>query len=85
MILGDRQRTSFALNINDKKINSFSEVELLGIVTNNELKFNIHITNICRKASFKLHSLSRIHKFLTVEKAKILAKAFIHSQFNYAR
>lgn len=85
MILGDRQRTSFALNINVKKINSFSEVELLGIVTDNQLKFNIHIANICRKASFKLHSLRRIHKFLTVEKAKILANAFIHSQFNYAR
>lgn len=85
MILGDRQRTSFALNINDKKINSFSEVELLGIVTDNQLKFNIDIANICRKTSFKLHALRRIHKFLTVEKAKILANAVIHSQFKYAR
>lgn len=84
MILGDRQRTSFALNINDKKINSFSEVELLGLVTDNQLKFNIHIANICRK-TFKLHALRRIHKFLTVEKAKILANAVIHSQFSYAR
>ena len=61
------------------------EVELLGIVTDNQLKFNIDIANICRKASFKLHALRRIHKFLTVEKAKILANAVIHSQFKYAR
>ena len=84
MILGNKQNISLVLNINGKKINNFRDIELLGIVIDNQLKFNKHIENLCKKASFKLHALRRIRKFLTVEKARILANAFINSQFNYA-
>ena len=84
MVLGDKQNTSFVLNINGKKINNSREIDLLGIVIDNQLKFKKHIENLCKKASFKLHALRRIRKFLKVEKARILANAFINSQFNYA-
>ena len=84
MILGDKKNTPFVLNINGKKINNSREIELLGIVIDNQLKFKKHIENLCKKASFKLHALRRIRTFLTVEKARILANAFINSQFNYA-
>ena len=84
MILGDKQNTSLVLNINGKKINNSRETEMLGIVIDNQLKFKKHIENLCKKASFKLHALPRIRKFLTVEKARILANALINSQFNYA-
>ena len=56
---------------------------MLGIFSHNQLKFKKHIENLCKKASFKRHALHRIHKFLTVEKARILADAFINSYFNY--
>ena len=55
---------------------------MLGIVSHNQLKFKKHIENLCKKASFKRHALHRIHKFLTVVKARILADAFINSYFN---
>ena len=84
MILGDKQNTPFVLNINGKKINNSREVELLGIVIDNQLKFKKHIENLCKKASFKLHALRRIRKFLTVKKARVLANAFINSHFNYS-
>ena len=32
----------------------------------------------------KLHALQRIRGYLSVDKAKLLANAFIDSQFNYA-
>ena len=84
MILGDRQNTPFVLNVSGKKISNSREIELLGIVIDNQLKFKKHNENLCKKASFKLHTLCRIRKFLTVEKVIILANAFINSQFNYA-
>ena len=83
IILGDKQNTSLVLNINGKKINNSRETELLGTVIDNQLKFKKHIENLCKKASFKLHAMRRTHKFLTVEKARILANAFINSRFNY--
>ena len=84
MILGNKQNTSLVLNINGKKINNSREIELLGIVIDNQLKFKKHIESLCKKASCKLHALRRIRKFLRVEKARILANTFINSQFNYA-
>ena len=84
VILGDKQKTSLVLNISGKKISNSREIELLGIVMDNQLKFKKHIENLYKKASFKLHALRRIRKFLTVEKARILANAFINSQFHYA-
>ena len=84
MILGNKQNTSFVLNIDGKTINNFREIELPGIVIDNQLKFKKHIKNLCKKASFKLHALHRIRKFLTVEKAKSFGNAFIKRQLSYA-
>ena len=84
MVPVDKQNTPFVLNINKKKINNSREIELLGIAIDNQLKFKKHTENLCKKASFKLHAQRRIRKFLTIEKARILANAFISSQFNYA-
>ena len=39
---------------------------------------------LCRRASYKLHALIRIRKYLTLEKSKLLYNAFINNQFNYA-
>ena len=67
-----------------KKINNSREIELLGIVIGNQIKFKKYIENLCKKASFKLHALRKLRKFLTAEEARILANTFINSQFNYA-
>ena len=39
---------------------------------------------LCSTANYKLHVLTRIRKYLTVEKIKPLYNAFINSQFNHA-
>ena len=53
----------------------------LGIDKN--LKFDEHIKDICSKARSKCFALSRIRKFLTVDKARLLYNAFILSNFSY--
>ena len=64
MILGDKKNNTFVLNIHDNEIKNPSEVELLGITIDSQLKFTKHIDTFCRKASYKLHALRRICKFL---------------------
>ena len=83
MILEDKQNTSFVKNINGRKMNNSREIKLLGIFIDNHLKHKKHIENQYKKTSFKPHALCRIRKFLTAEKARILANAFINCQFNY--
>ena len=80
MILGKSSRQSIILNINNVKIKESS----LGLTIDNRLTLKDHINMLLRRASFKLHALRRIRKYLTAVKAKLLYNAFINSQFNYA-
>jgi hypothetical protein len=49
---------------NGNIIKTEDEVKLLGVTIDYELKFNSHITNICRKASRQLNVLKRMGKYL---------------------
>ena len=84
MVLGTKEDDLFVLNISKNKVQSSTEVTLLGVKLDKQLKFKTHTEELCRKAAYKLHALSRIRKYRTVEKIKLLAEAFINSQFTYA-
>ena len=71
------------LNINNKIIKGEPSVKLLGLTIDDKLNFTEHVSNLCRKASQKLHALARIAPYMQSNKRKILMKAFIESQFNY--
>ena len=62
-ILVGKRNISLVLNINGKKIINSREIELLGIVIDNQLKLKKHIENLCKIGSFKLYALHRILKF----------------------
>ena len=55
----------------------------LGVSTDNELKFDKHVLNIIKKANSKLSALSRLTKFMTLQKKRTLYKEFVESQFKY--
>ena len=84
MVLGSKDERSFNIHIHNVQFKNSNEVTLLGIKIDENLTFKKHISELCRRASYKLHTLRRIRKYLTVEKAKLRANAFINSQFNYA-
>ena len=77
MVLETKNIVHFTINVNCKIIPCSNEVKLLGITIDNELKFKKHIEDLCEKASYKLHALRRIREYVTVEKVRILADAFI--------
>jgi hypothetical protein len=51
--------------LDGNKIDCEKEVKLLGVTIDCQLKFNTHISNICKKASRQLNVLKRIGKHLT--------------------
>ena len=83
MILGKKENSSFVLNIGKNKIETSTEVTLLGVKIDKQLNFKSHIEELCREVAYKLHALRSIIKYLTIKKAKVLANAFINSQFTY--
>ena len=64
-------------------IKSSNSEKLLAITIDSDFTFEEHINTLCRKASHKLHALSRISQYLSQHKERILFKTFIMSQFNY--
>ena len=41
------------------------------------------MNEVRRKASCEIHALQKIRRYLSVDKASLLANAFIDTQFNY--
>ena len=73
----------FPVNIKGSIIESSNCEKFLGIYIDSNFSFEYNINRICRKASQKLHALSRIAKFISENKKRMLFKSFIISQFNY--
>ena len=71
------------VKINDVVLTSGFEEKLLGITLDSELKFEKYITDICNKASQKIHVLSRTTSYMSLNKRRLLRKTFVESQFNY--
>ena len=62
--------------------------KLLGIIFDHGLTFNNHISELCTKASQKLHALSRVCYITSFTQRKVIMQtlimqAFIHSQLGY--
>ena len=71
------------LRIGDETIKGENMVKLLGITIDKNLDFKEHVSGLCKKASQKLHALTRISPFMETKKLRMIMKAFIESQFSY--
>ena len=64
-------------------IKSTGAEELLGVTIDSNLNFKENILSLCNKVNRKPHTLSRVSKYMALDKRRILMKSFIISQFNY--
>ena len=71
------------VTLGNEVIEATNSVELLDIKIDKNLNLNEHVTNLCKKGNQKLHALTRITKYLSRDKLRIIMKTFIESQFNY--
>ena len=71
------------INVGGQIIWESNQEKLLGSTIDKNIKFDKHLTNICKKASAKVTALSRLVKIVPLEKKKILMNSFITSQFSY--
>ena len=71
------------IKVGEEVIWESKQEKLLGVIIDKKLNFDIHLTEICKKASAKVTALARMVKIIPFEKKRILMKAFIESQFSY--
>ena len=71
------------IKVGEEVIWESQEEKLLGITIDKKLKFDKHLSIICKKASAKVTALARLAKLMTFKKRRLLMNAFIESQFSY--
>ena len=74
----------FSVQVDHYHIENSSSEKLLGIIIDSDLNFNDHVTELCKKASQKLHALARISNYMNLQQRRTIMKAFINAQFGYA-
>ena len=72
-----------SLNINNFKIKNSDCEKLLGVKFDSKLRFDQHITDLCRTASRKIHALARVTSFMNLSKGRLLTNSFFKTRFNY--
>ena len=58
-------------------------MKVLGVTLDNKLKFDAHVSSICKRASLQINALKRISKYLNEESRTLIYKSFISANFNY--
>ena len=74
---------AFNFEISETVIHNSKSKKLLGVIFDNELKFEKHINTICQRANRKLNALARLAPYMKLGKRRVLMNAFFISQFNY--
>ena len=69
--------------INHIQIETNTSEKLLGVTIDCDLKFDIHVNSLCKKATQKLNALARISGYMDSSKKRTVMKAFITSHFSY--
>ena len=82
IISGYKHEIMFA-NIGESRIWEKGQQKLLGVTIDNNLKFKEHILEQCKKTGKKLSASGIVCHILSLERRRLLMKAFIESQFGY--
>ena len=83
LVISGHKYESVWAKVGETKIWEENRVKLLGVDIDSKLSFKNHVSSLCTKAGRKLTALTLLVSFLTIEKRRLLMKAFIESQFNY--
>ena len=74
---------NLSIMVDNYKVQNSKCEKLLGIKIDNMLTFDDHVSELCTKASQKLHALSRVSQYMNIAQRKLVMRAFISSQFGY--
>ena len=72
------------INVNKCDIKKSSVIRYLGVLLDESLNLKEFIKAKCKTANFHLYLLRRIHQYLTIDSAKIVALGMVISHLDYA-
>ena len=69
--------------MNNNEISSSNKEKLLGILLDNKLNFDSHITSLCKKAGQKLSALARTNHYLAQDQKLLLLNTVVKYNFSH--
>ena len=72
-----------SISVGDSQISSSPKVRDLGVIFDNCLSFDAHISNICRSTHFHLRNIGRIRTLLTFHATAQLIHALITTRLDF--
>ena len=79
LALGTSHADAILVKIGNSPIQKSKQEKLLGVIIDNKLTTENHISKLCKKVSNKLYEVSGISHLLDQEKLRILMRAFMYS------
>ena len=70
-------------SIGNERLTTTAKARSLGLVIDDNMLFDVHVSDICRSSFNQLRNLSKIRKYLTRESSEIAVHAFITSKLDY--
>ena len=70
-------------SISNERLTTTANARSLGVVLDDNMLFDLHVSDICRSSFNQLRDLSKIRKYLTRESSDIAVHVFITSKLDY--
>ena len=89
MVITSRQKhqlqpLTLKLQINNETVEQVSNHRVLGIMVDQELRWHVHINNVCKRVSQNLYLLNKLTQYVNVATRKLFFHAHCLSYINYA-
>ncbi len=87
LIIGPKNHTSnnleHCLTLDGCSLDSSSSVRNLGVLFDNNLSFDSHVSSICKTEFFHLKNIYKMRPLLSMSNAEMLIHAFMTSRLDY--
>ena len=70
-------------SIGNERLTTTTNAMSLGVVLDDNMLFDVHVSDICRSSFNQLRNFSKIRKYLTLESSEIPVYSFITSKLDY--
>ena len=77
------QFSAISVSIGNERLTNTANARSQGVVLDDNMLFDVHVSDICRSSFYQLRNLSKIRKYLTQESSEFAVHAFITSKLDY--
>ena len=84
MLLKSKSLRELNITIDGQRLEQVRVMKYLGLMIDDQLKWNSHIDNLCKSVAYKVHFLAKLSKFVNSSLLNILYKSMIQPCYDYA-